>query len=102
MKRIIKVPESSFSVTADVFGLYPSITHKEGNLALWPKLEEQNSWKTHTDDLANVTKFVLKNNFFEFRKEVKQQIHGAVVGLKFSSPYACIHMDKTETDFLKK
>ena len=41
MKIIGKVPEGSFLVTADVVGLYPSIPHKEGILALKSKLEEQ-------------------------------------------------------------
>ena len=41
MKIIGKVPEGSFLVTADVGGLYPSILHKEGILALKSKLEEQ-------------------------------------------------------------
>ena len=45
MKRIGKVPEGSFLITADVVGLYPSIPHKEGILALKSKLEEQTSSK---------------------------------------------------------
>ena len=40
MKRLGKVPEGSFLVTADVVGLYPSIPHKEGILALKTKSEE--------------------------------------------------------------
>ena len=39
MKRIGKVPEGSFLVTADVVGLYPSISHQEGILALKSNLE---------------------------------------------------------------
>ena len=38
---------------------------------------------------------------FEFNDKVKQQISGTAVGTKFAPPYACIYMDKTETDFLK-
>ena len=40
MKRLGKVPEGSFLVTADVVGLYPSIPHKEGIFALKAKSEE--------------------------------------------------------------
>ena len=40
MKRIGKIPEGSFLVTADVVGLYPSIPHNEGISALKQKLEE--------------------------------------------------------------
>ena len=34
MKRLERVPEDSFLITTDVVGLYPSIPHKEGILAL--------------------------------------------------------------------
>ena len=74
MKRIEKVPEGYFLVTADVVVLYLSIPHKEGILALKSKLEEQISSKIPTNDLVKLAEFVLKNNFFEFNKEIKQQI----------------------------
>ena len=101
MKRIGKVPEGSFLVTADVVGLYPSIPHKEGILALKSKLEEQTSSKISTNDLVKLTEFVFKKNYFEFNNEIKQQISGTAIAIKFAPPYACIYIDKTETDFLK-
>ena len=101
MRRIGKVPEDSFLVIADVVGLYPSIPHKKGILALKSKLEKQTSSKISTNDLVKLAEFVLKNNFFEFNNEIKQQISGTAIGTKFAPPYACIYMDKTETDFLK-
>ena len=101
IKRIRKVPQGSFLVTADVVGLYLSIPHKEGILALKSKLEEQTSSKIPTNDLVKLGGFVLKNNFFEFNNKIKQQISGTAIGTKFAPPYACIYMDKTETGFLK-
>ena len=101
MKRIGKVPEGSFPVTADVVGLYPSIPQKEGILALKSKLEEQTSSKIPTNDLAKSAECVLKNNFFEYSNEIKQKISGTATGTKFAPPYACIYMDKIATDFLK-
>ena len=50
MKRIGKVSHGSFLVTADMVGLYPSIPHKEGVLALKSKLEEQTSLKISIND----------------------------------------------------
>ena len=38
---------------------------------------------------------------FEFNGKVKQQISGTGIGSKSAPPYACIYMDKTETDFRK-
>ena len=101
MKRIGKVPEGSFLVTADVVGLYPSIPHKEGILALKSKLEKQTFSKIPTNDLVKLAEFVLKKIFFEFNNEIKQQISGTTIRTEFAPPYACIYMDKTKTDFLK-
>ena len=101
MKRIGKVSEGSFLVTADVVCLYASMPDKEGILAIKIKLDEQTSSKIPTNDVIKLAEFVLKNNFFEFKNEIKQQIPGTTIGTKFAPPYACIYMDKTETDFLK-
>ena len=101
MKRIEKVIDGSFLVTSDMVGLYPSILHKEGILASKNKLEEQASSKIPANDLVTFAEFVLKNNFFEFNNEIKQHISGTAIGTKFDPPYACIFMDKIETDFLK-
>ena len=100
-KRIGKISEGSFLETADVVALYPSIPNNKGILALKQKLEEQQSTKISTYDLVKLAEFVLRNNLFEFNDKVKQQISGTAIGTKFAPPYACIYMDKTETDFLK-
>ena len=47
-----------------------------------------------------MARFVLKNNFLEFDSKTKQQISGTAIGTKFAAPYACIFMDKFETDEL--
>ena len=54
-----------------------------------------------------MTEFVLKNNFFEFHNQIKQQISGTAIGTpcgigtKCALMYACIFMDKVETEFLE-
>ena len=101
MKRPGKVPEGSLLVTADVVSLYPGIAHKEGILASKSKLEEQTTSKIPTKDLVKLAEFVLKSNFFEFNNKIKQQISGTAIGTKFAAPYACVYMDKTQTDLLK-
>ena len=45
--------------------------------------------------------FVLKNNFFEFNRDVKRQKSGTAIGAKFASPYVCIFMNEVETEILK-
>ena len=81
--------------------LYSSIPRKEGILALKCKLKEQTFSKIPTNDLVKLAEFVLKNNFFEFNNKIKQHISGTAIETKFPLPYACIYLDKTETDFLK-
>ena len=54
-----------------------------------------------TKDLVNMVEFVLKNNYFEFNGECKQQILGTASGTKFAPPYLCIFMDQVETQFLQ-
>ena len=86
-------------VTTDA-GLYPSISHADALKALSAKLEEREDKSISTEDLLKIDRFVLKNNFFEFDSKIKQQISGRAIGTKFAPPYACIFMDKFETDFL--
>ena len=43
---------------------------------------------------------VLKNNFFEFNRDVKRQKSWAAIGTKFAHPYACIFMDAIKAEFL--
>ena len=43
----------------------------------------------------------MKNNFFEFNNQIKQQISGTAIGTKCASTHACIFMDKVETEFLE-
>ena len=74
-----------------------NIEHLE---ALSAKLEEREDKSIATEDLLQMAKFVLKNNFFEFDSKIKQQISGTAIGTKFAPPYACIFMDKFEADFL--
>ena len=60
MKRIRKIPEGSFLITADVVCLYPSIVHNESILVLKQNLEEQPSTKIPTNDLVKLAEFVQK------------------------------------------
>ena len=44
---------------------------------------------------------MLKNNYFEFGNNIKQQISGTAIGTKFAPPYACIFMSNLEIKFLE-
>ena len=88
-------------VTADVVGLYPSISHKLRLEALRRRLNKRETSEIPTEDIVQMAEFVLKNNFFEFNGEVKWQKSGTAIGTKFAPPYACIFIDEVETEFLK-
>ena len=77
-------------ITADVVGLYSSISHVAGIKALEKALNNRINKKISTEDLVKMVKFVLKNNYSEFNNKVKQQISG--IGTKSTPPYACTFM----------
>ena len=96
-----KIPQDSLLVIADVIGLYPSIPHNAGLKALKDALDYRQNKKKPTDMLVKMAEFVLTNNYFEFGQKVFHQISDTAIDTKFTSPYACIFMDKFEVDFLK-
>ena len=101
LQNMGKIPQVSILVTADVVGLYPSIPHNAGIKALKDTLDCRQNKKIPTDILLKMAEFVLPNNYFEFGQKVFHHISGTAIGTKFVPPYACIFMNKFETDFLK-
>ena len=95
-------PNNAILVTADVTTLYTSIPHDVGLKALREVLEKREQKKIPTEELVKMAQFVLKNNFFEFNCQIKQQISGIAIGTKCAPTYACIYMDKMEGKFLEK
>ena len=54
-----------------------------------------------SEDILKILAFVLRSNYFELDRKVKQQLSGTAIGTKCSPPYACIFMDKVEPGFLE-
>ena len=100
-RKLGKIPDNAILVTADVVGLYPSIPHNVGLRALKEALDKREQKKVPTEDLLQMAEFVLKNNFFEFNNQIKQQISGTAIGTKCTPTYACIFMHNMETEFLE-
>ena len=100
LRGLGKIPDNAILVTADVVGLYPSVPHEDGLKYLFEKLEERDVKKVSSEDLVEMAKFVLENNYFEFNSKVYQQISGTAIGTTFAPPYAYLFMDKVETNFL--
>ena len=100
IKTLRCIPDNALLVTADVVGLYPSIPHQAGLIALKEALDKRLLKKIPTDDLIKMAEFVLSNNFFEFNSDTFQQISGTAIGTKFAPTYTCIYMDQVEQKFL--
>ena len=94
------IPDNAILVTADVVGLYSSISLQAGLNALKEALDKRRLKKIPTDDLIKMAEFVLCNNFFEFNSDTFQQISGTDIGTKFALPYTCIYMNQVEQKFL--
>ena len=88
------IADNAILVTADVVGLYPSIPHQAGLIALKEALGKSLSKNIPTDDLIRMAEFVLSNS------DAFQQISGTAIRTKFTPPYACIYMDQVEQKFL--
>ena len=48
-----------------------------------------------------MAEFVLKNNYFEFNGQVKQQMSGTAIDTKFAPAYTYIFTDDVESKFLE-
>ena len=67
LKNLGNIPSNAILVTAVVVGLYPSIPRDAGLQVLYEKSEERTDKKIPYTDLVEMTEFILKNNFFEFK-----------------------------------
>ena len=101
MSQFGDISKKLILVTADIVGFSPSISHKAGLKALKNPLGKNEQKHISIETLINMVEFVLKSNFFEFNGSVKQQVSGMAIGTKCAPTYACIFMDKVETEFLK-
>ena len=100
-RNLGSLPKNPILVMADVVGLYPSILHEAGLKALRKVFNRKEQHTILTSELIRMADFVLKNNYFEFNRQIKQQMSGATIGTKFAPPYGCLFMDKIETAFLE-
>ena len=82
-------------------GLYPSISHETGLKAHREVVDKRKQHTIPTSELIRMTDFVLKNKYFEFNGQIKQQISGTATGTKFAPPCVCLLMNKIETAFLE-
>ena len=81
----------------DVVSLYPRIPQEAKLKTLREVLDKKEQPTIPTSELIRMVDFVVKNNYFEFNGQIKQQIS---IGTTFASP-CILFMDKIETAFLE-
>ena len=87
LDQILK-PITKENWSADVVDLYPSIPHKSVLETLRRRINERETPKISTEDIGQMTEFVLKHIFLSSMGE-------------FAPPSACIFKNEVETEFLK-
>ena len=95
------IPSNSILVTEDVASLSTSIPHESSLSAFKEALEKRQKKSVRVSDIPQMLEFVLKNNHFRFNGNLKQQLPDTAIGTKFTSPYACIFIDKLKAGFLE-
>ena len=74
IKTLGLLPDNAILVIADEVGLYPSIPHQTGFIALKEASDKRVLKKMPTDGLMKMAEFVLSSNFFEVNSGTFQQI----------------------------
>ena len=95
------IPSNSILVTEHVPGLSTSIPHESDLNAIKEALENRQKKSVPVSDIPQMLEFFLKNNYFRFNGNLKQQLPDTAIGTKFTSPYACIFMDQLKAGFLE-
>ena len=98
-RNLGSIPENAILVTGDAVGWYSSIQDEARLHGLREVLVEIEQHTICKSELLRIADFVLKNNYFEFNGQIKQQFSGTTISVKFAPPYACFFIDKIKTAF---
>ena len=74
--------------------MYLSKLHETGLIALTEEADATEEHTISTNELLTMVDFVLKNNFFEFNGQIKQQSPGAAIGRQFAPPCVRLLIEK--------
>ncbi|CAB4036908.1 Hypothetical predicted protein, partial [Paramuricea clavata] len=101
------IPEGAILCTMDVVGLYPHIPHLEGLSSIRKSIEDfrkncgmDKGEGLSVDDLIDLAKIILDNNYFKFSEKVYKQKLGTAIGTKFAPAFANIFMAELENKML--
>ena len=106
LQRILPltVPPGAILVSLDVTSLYTKIEWEEGITLVGEWVTECANHYGYTQVpptlLAELMRFILSNNAFEFKKLIFQQVFGTAMGAGFAVKYANIYMHKLWKKFM--
>ena len=84
-------------ITLDVEKMYNTMTEELALAGTKSYLEERSQdIDVTTESILRGLDICLKNNFFQFKEQIFQQISGVGTGLKLAPPYACLGMGEYE------
>ena len=97
------IPQGAIICSLDVVGLYPHIPHDEGLNSMKFTIEEfGKDLAIGSDDLIDLARFILKNNFLEFEDKIYRQKLGTAIGTKFAPSFANLFMFDLENNLLRE
>ena len=77
LEELGDIPETAIICTMDVVGIYLHIPHEEGLKCMKEVIEEyirnseiEGNFNIGVDDLVDLAKFILENNYFEFEDNI--------------------------------
>ena len=88
--------------TVDVVGLYPSIHHEEGLIAIKKAIDTRKEETLPIDSLIELAECFLRNIIFKHDKSVFKLFRETTKETKMAPPYAIIFMRSLEEDILSK
>ena len=84
----------------DVSRLYPSVPREEGIEACREALDLRSDPDIPTEEIIEMIKLVLDNNFSLGKSKHYTQVNGTAIGSRLGKNYACTYMGKWETRLL--
>ena len=99
LSRFDNLPDSAILVTLDVTALYSSIPHDDGIGVCKKYLDRRTLLTTSSEDICQLTKFILENNAISFNGEYFLQECGTAMGTRMAPCYTNIFMAELEEFF---
>ena len=96
LSRFDNLADNTILVTLDVIPLYSSIPHNDGIAACKKYLDRRALSTTSSEDICQLTKFILQNNVFSFNNEYFLQVCGEDIGTRMAPCYVNIFMAELE------